>query len=372
MIKINFCGDFKCDDVSGLELDPSITKILKSGSINVVNFEAPVKAGAIMPISKDGPNIFQADDSPLFLRSANFNLFSLANNHIMDYGEDGYTNTVEHFKEGEFLGAGTWEEAYRPVIKEIDGIKIGFLALCHHEFGILQEEIYEPNAIGAAWLLHPCVDEIIINTKKECDFFFVFIHGGYENEYYPLPEFRSLYKHFIRIGADGVVACHPHTPQPWEIYHGKPIFYSLGNFCFDSKNKNNPYWNWSILLSITIQENSDMVIEKHYCYYDNNRKMISMVDNDFLFNQHINEINQILRAPDTYLDKINTICKKHENRYYNALLNFCFCNISKKRLLKLFLLCLLNRVSGSKTNVLNALRCETHRWLLSHSIEERL
>jgi poly-gamma-glutamate synthesis protein (capsule biosynthesis protein) len=50
---------------------------------------------------------------------------------------------------------------------------------------------------------------------------------------YPLPELRTVYQEFVDLGADAVIASHPHVPQGWETYKGRPIYYSLGNFFFD-------------------------------------------------------------------------------------------------------------------------------------------
>ena len=62
------------------------------------------------------------------------------------------------------------------------------------------------------------------------------LHDGIEYIDIPLPEQRERYRDFVDYGADGVFVHHPHVPQGWEVYKGRPIFYSLGNFFFNSKN----------------------------------------------------------------------------------------------------------------------------------------
>ena len=115
---------------------------------------------------------------------------------------------------------------------------------------------------------HPAVDEIIVDTKRECDFIFIYVHAGYENESYPLPELRTLYRHFINMGADGVFASHPHVPQPWENYKNKIIAYSLGNFCFDNPSVNNDLWYWSLVMSLEIKNDGSLKVTPHFCYFN--------------------------------------------------------------------------------------------------------
>ena len=239
MVQINFVGDFKCDNVANLKFDDSLKNCLSSSNLNVINFEAPIRTNKSGPIKKSGPHLFNDVLSPSILMKAGFGLFSLANNHVNDYGEDGIKETINSFPQKATCGAGTWSQAYRPIIKNIGGYKIGFISVSHHEFGVLYDEAYNLNEYGCAWMLHPAVDEIIIETKKEVDYLFILPHCGMEHEFFPMPEVKTLYRHWIRMGADGIMASHPHTPQPWEIYEGKPIVYSMGNFCFDSL-KNTP------------------------------------------------------------------------------------------------------------------------------------
>ena len=80
------------------------------------------------------------------------------------------------------------------------------------------------------------VNHIILDAKKELDYLFILPHAGVEYTDAPVPELIARYRDFIDYGADGVIASHPHCPQGWETYKGKPIFYSLGNFLFNSKN----------------------------------------------------------------------------------------------------------------------------------------
>ncbi|MBR5352415.1 MAG: CapA family protein [Bacteroidales bacterium] len=67
------------------------------------------------------------------------------------------------------------------------------------------------------------------------DYLFVLPHDGIEYVDAPMPETIARYRDFIDYGADGIFGAHLHCPQGWEEYKGRPIFYSLGNFFFNSK-----------------------------------------------------------------------------------------------------------------------------------------
>jgi poly-gamma-glutamate synthesis protein (capsule biosynthesis protein) len=65
------------------------------------------------------------------------------------------------------------------------------------------------------------------------DFIVVQLHWGMEFEMYPRPEQLEVAHHIAELGADAIIGHHPHVLQPVEVYHGKPILYSLGNYCHD-------------------------------------------------------------------------------------------------------------------------------------------
>lgn len=160
MAQITIWGDFKADRVDHLNLSGDLQLLLNQSDINVVNFEAPVKSGG-KASKKSGPNLNQNIDSPEWIEAHGFNVVSLANNHSMDYGTDGLKATKDSFKKARTIGAGTWEEAYSmDVLQSKDGLRIGFLAASHKEFGSLTDK---DNGVGYAWCMHPDFDRQIIH-----------------------------------------------------------------------------------------------------------------------------------------------------------------------------------------------------------------
>lgn len=159
MAKINFFGDFKADSIKHLNMSAELVYLLNTSDINVVNFEAPIKSEG-KPIRKSGPNISQHIEAPEWLEERGFNAISLANNHIMDYGEIGLTKTKEAFKSSRLMGAGSWDETYK--IHEFttsDNLKIGFVCCTHCEFGILTDKRY----IGLAHSLSTEIQRLIVS-----------------------------------------------------------------------------------------------------------------------------------------------------------------------------------------------------------------
>ena len=126
-VRLFFAGDF-CSkpSTSLITVSEELRKVIQSCDLNVVNFEVPLKPKISLP-TQQYERFWQNDDVPDFLRELGFNLFSIANNHAFDWGEDGFKKTKVALGEDAF-GAGTYDEAYKVKVIEINGVKIGFLA----------------------------------------------------------------------------------------------------------------------------------------------------------------------------------------------------------------------------------------------------
>jgi poly-gamma-glutamate capsule biosynthesis protein CapA/YwtB (metallophosphatase superfamily) len=191
--------------------------------------EAPIKTKGCKPLIKAGPNLYQSENAIDELSKNGFNLFNLANNHIMDYGDTALKNTLEKFNGVDYLGAGeSFDEAYKMKIIKIKNKRIGFLSFSEWGFGVISKK----KGPGFAWINHPETKRIIENSRKQTDFLIVQIHAGEEDINLPQPEWRKRYKEVIDLGADLIIGHHPHVPHPIELYKGKSIIYSLGNFYF--------------------------------------------------------------------------------------------------------------------------------------------
>lgn len=255
-MKIFFAGDF-CSKPSALRITVSdeLKSLIQSCDLKIVNFEVPLKPDVNLP-PQDRERFFQNDDAPDFLRELGFNLFSMANNHVFDWGDEGFLKTKSSLGDAAF-GAGTYDEAYRLKVLEVEGLKIGFIALSFAAYKGVFDDVTRRDGLGCAYINDLRVNHDIIEAKKQVDFLFVLPHDGIEYIDVPTPETIARYRDFIDYGADGVIGTHPHCPQGWEEYKGKPIFYSLGNFLFNSKKgydfrATKPHWYEGLCVVMTI------------------------------------------------------------------------------------------------------------------------
>src|SRR5699024_4860928 len=135
------------------------------------NFEAPVESEGI-PIIKSGPHHYQRKDTIKGLKKQGFDLLCLANNHMYDYGIKGLESTIDLANKSglETIGAGfNFKEAYKPLIKKIKNIKLGFINACEAQFGVIDYSSDKKDA-GYAWLNHSEIDNQILKLKESCDF----------------------------------------------------------------------------------------------------------------------------------------------------------------------------------------------------------
>lgn len=257
-VNLFFAGDF-CSKPSTTNINVSneLRDIIQSCDLKVVNFEVPLKPDTTLP-PQQYERFWQNDDVPDFLKDLGFNLFSIANNHAFDWGVEGFKKTKAALGEASF-GAGTYDEAYRIKVCEINGIKIGFLALSYAAYTGVFDDVLHHDGLGCAYINDLRVNHDIMEAKKKVDYLFVLPHDGIEYIDVPLPETIARYRDFIDYGADGVIGSHPHCPQGWEEYEGKSIFYSLGNFFFNSKDNtqfkaNKPHWYEGLCVKMVLNK----------------------------------------------------------------------------------------------------------------------
>ncbi len=363
MTKLTFFGDFKVDSVNFLHLSSELESLLKGSEINVVNFEAPISSDG-KPIIKSGPNIYQHPDAPKWLETQGFNAISMANNHALDFGENGLEMALEKFNEATIMGVGSWDEAYKVHIFETsDNKKIGIVCCTHCEFGTLTDKYlcYK----GCAWSLSPEIARMIKNSRGEVDTLIVYNHGGMEYMEIPLPEWREIYKMWLDLGADAVIASHPHVPQGSELYNGKPICYSLGNFCFDKKKRKlKPRWNESLCCILDINELNKVDIEIVPIIYDASHHCLK-INYSKEFAEHLQSLNDILQDEDKYIQAVNEKVLQMLPRYMGLFSRGGFVTgVFQKEFAKGFAEGIMGRGFFRRVHAMNNIQCETHRWAI--------
>lgn len=213
---------FKADDLTIGNLETSIT--MKAGKWPNKQFN------------------FRSDPANVWaMERAGIDVLSLANNHILDYGYAGLIDTMNLLDQSlvKYVGAGrNKSEAIKGEIIEKNGLKIGILSFSRVVPDVKWYGTNKRAGLVGAYDGHiPEVERRIKEMKEETDLVVLSIHWGVERSQYPRGSEQKLARRLIDSGADIIMGHHPHVIQGIEVYKGKPIFYSLGNFVFTGKKQ---------------------------------------------------------------------------------------------------------------------------------------
>lgn len=209
---------------------------LRSGDHLVINVEGPITRRRKIPgVTGAAAGLLHSihPNAVKFFRNIGADVWNICNNHIMDAGAVGMDDTLaaaEAFG-AKTLGAGrNIAEAAKPLIfREAGGIGligVGYQRACR--------KAGEDTPGCLSWSDMDRIREAIATVKKQCRWCVIVAHGGEEFTALPSPYTRERYLAYLQMGADIVVGHHPHVPMNYETVGDKVIFYSLGNFIFDT------------------------------------------------------------------------------------------------------------------------------------------
>ncbi len=191
--------------------------VLSQDDLTIANFECVLSDRDLEKAEKGYSPAFwfkaNAKDADI-LKLGSVEVASVVNNHVYDYGEEGYKDTVAAL-EAQGLYA---SQELSPVYIEKKGIKIGILS-CN--LWADYQVSYIENALRG--------------MQDKCDYKIVFFHGGEEGVHQPDNYKIDACRYLANSGlCDLIVGSHPHVLQPLEVVNGVPILYSLGNFCYSA------------------------------------------------------------------------------------------------------------------------------------------
>lgn len=212
-------------------IDRKIYDFLNSNDYNILNFESPVTESTIT--KKNALAHKSSPDALSFIKDNIKNpVLSLANNHMMDFGLKGLLDSIKYIKKEKlpFIGAGKDQDKATDYVILGDKVKVGVIALQYKDYMVATDDCPGTSHYKHEKLIRAKVKEL----KKKVDWVVMVHHGGEEFINTPLPYTRRAMKRFLSFGVDIIVSHHPHTVQGYERIGNKMIFYSLGNFIFDT------------------------------------------------------------------------------------------------------------------------------------------
>ena len=312
MIKINAVGDLFLGDYTvsiGFGIRSSIYKYgyehhlknvkknLNDGDVVFANLET-----IISDVGKQMNNIQSIicrgeNDFVKILKYGGFNAVNIANNHILQHGEDAFNDTVNVLYRNniDVIGLrGDKEYLCNPLIKSVNGIKIGILG-----YSFVNENFHK-GELSYSYANNKNINIIhdIKTLKNETDFVIVSCHWGIEFIDKPSPNMRRIARGMVDSGASIILGHHPHVVQGIERYQNSVIFYSLGNFLFDF------LWNRlareSIIAKIYL-DNDKIDYEVIPIFINNKYQVLPMEKNESdNYIQYIENLNKQIKEDNRY------------------------------------------------------------------------
>jgi len=333
MAKILIAGDFCPQNRVAQQIDRGdyepvlgqVRDVTAKADYSIVNFECPITKGGEKPIVKQGPNLCCSAKGVEAIKWTGFSCVTLANNHFRDYGNEGVMNTLETCRKAsvDTVGGGVnLQEASSTLYKKIGEKTLAIINCCENEFSIATD------IQGGSNPLNPVQQYYAIRDAKEkADYVLVIVHGGHEHWQLPSPRMVETYRFFIDAGADAVVNHHQHCYSGFEVYNGKPVFYGLGNFCFDRKGNWGTKWHEGLMLMMSFgQGKVDYEIFPFKQCLE--KPSVELLDKG-AFEIPLIKLNRVLRDEKrlaeetekfyaTALDKMSEVFEPLNGRYYLA------------------------------------------------------
>ena len=278
-----------------------LQQLIQQSDLSIVNLEAPL-VDSPDPLPKVGPHIHMSTDVASALARCGFDVASLANNHMMDYGSTAQGSTIAACREQGISTCGAGENqlaAFEPVrLSPQQGIQVSLVGCCEQEFGVATKD-----KAGVAWISDPMALRIIEQEAKLSDVVIVIAHGGVEEVPFSPIQRQAQLRQFIDAGATLVIGHHPHVPQGWETYRHGIIFHSLGNFIFDyPEGKRWPKTDWG--LAIQAHFNGSTLVDVDLIPVETRKDgTVAKLGLERSLDeclQYLHELSRIIRQPDRY------------------------------------------------------------------------
>ncbi len=237
-----------------------IKNYVKEADIAIGNFETVTREG----IGYSGyPRFNTPKESLSAIKDAGFDIMSTANNHCLDQGKKGLTDTIDNIKANNMKNIGTYKhkEDNKILIEEIDGIKLGFLSYTYGLNGLDATLTREELSFMVNLIDENRIESDLKKARvQDLDLIIVSIHWGNEYQREPSAYQIELGEKMIEWGADIILGSHPHVIQKSQIINkdgeDKFIIYSLGNFLSNQRGETigNSYTEDGLMIEFEIEK----------------------------------------------------------------------------------------------------------------------
>lgn len=349
------------EELLGKELKEELEKV----DFKIFNLEAHITVNN-EELLKCGPNLKINPTTIKGIKGLSPSLLTLANNHIMDFKEQGLKDTLEILENNNinYVGIGnSLNDLKKFHILEKEGLKIGVYVCTEREFSIATSTMAGVNPLELIDNL-----EDIQDLKKECDYIIVLYHGGKEHYRYPSPMLKKICNKMVEYGADLIVCQHSHCIGSYEEYKGGTIIYGQGNFIFDRAD--NEYWNTSLLVKVEINEEK---IDIEYLPIVKNKNKIRKANlkEEKEIITSFEERSLKIKKYDFIEEEYRKFSEKYIWNYLYSISGFprILRGIDKKILDKRILRWI---YKDKVVNILNFIECEAHRELFIEGLKNNL
>lgn len=350
-------GDFSCME--------EVKTIIQASDYAIVNFESPVVMHEAKPIDKTGPNLKCTEKAMECIAKTGFNCITLANNHFRDFGQTGVEDTIDSCERYhiDYVGGGrTIANASRTLIKKIDGQVLAIINCCEHEWSIATSSYGGSNPLDIV-----AICRAVNEARRQADYVLVIVHGGTEGYNLPTPRMKNTYRFFVEQGADIVVNHHQHCYSGYEVYQGKPIFYGIGNFCFDKLvAREDKLWEEGYLVELQLKEEIGFRLYPYsQCKEDNLRVKLRTDQSEF--NDSLHYLNSIIANDDDLELQFERLALKGKASACQILSPYSLTLMQRlysKRLLPSFV------TKKRMKQLLAHIQCESHRDILMFGLNK--
>lgn len=313
MLELIFAGDISLAniDTESFSFSSGIIELFNASDIKIANLEAPLTFSENK--TPDQAWYMKADPADSEIINL-FDIYSLANNHILDYRIEGLDDTTGFLKRNNkgWFGIGKdTDDSFRPLILEKKGIKLALWGFTHWYNA-------RKNAHGTTPKDYGRLRRSIKRYREENYFIILFPHWNYEYNDYPAPLERRQAHRLIESGADIIIGSHPHNIQGYEIYKGRHIYHSLGNFIFHSSqfshlNLDDERLNQTFIVKVLIDKDLDYEVEIIPIYSTDTGMVMMGGNEEEEFFKKFESISNILNTnqyPDVFYSQARNIVHK--------------------------------------------------------------